>query len=154
MAAKEEISLAADDLRNAYPDLGNVVSTAERELLDDLIAAEHDDPDLYGNKLHLHRTQGFVRVAFRLAFWELLHAPSYEAALIDVANRGGDADTNGAITGALLGATHGEDGIPERWRQTVLEVLQDAPSSPWKDAYHPRRLIALADSVRDDRQDP
>jgi len=35
-------------------------------------------------------------------------------------NLGDDADTVGAITGALAGAVHGEAGIPARW----LAVLQ------------------------------
>ena len=39
-----------------------------------------------------------MRVAFRLAFWHLAHTPSYEAALIDTVNRGGDADTNAGRT--------------------------------------------------------
>ncbi len=109
-------------------------------LLEDLALAEQDDPQLYGPAVHLHRHQGFVRVAFRLAFWELLHAPSFEAALVDVVNRGGDADTNGAITGALLGARWGAGALPPRWTQPVLDAR---PPAPWDDAYHPRRLLAL-----------
>jgi ADP-ribosyl-[dinitrogen reductase] hydrolase len=35
-------------------------------------------------------------------------------------SRGGDTDTNACIAGALLGAVHGEQAIPERWRRTVL----------------------------------
>ena len=57
-------------------------------LAEDLYLATLPDPALWEL---LHAAQGFVRVAFRLAFWELLHAPSFEAALIDVVNRGGDA---------------------------------------------------------------
>ncbi len=79
----------------------------------------------------------------RIAFWELLHAPSIEAALIDVANRGGDADTNGAIAGALLGAVHGERAIPARWRRLVLHALENAAPSALRDTYHPARLLDL-----------
>jgi ADP-ribosylglycohydrolase len=84
-----------------------------------------------------------ARVALRLAFWELLHAPSFEAGLIDVVNRGSDADTNGAIASALLGAFHGERAIPRRWRVPVLEALEDDPPGPLRDLYHPRRLLDL-----------
>jgi ADP-ribosylglycohydrolase len=93
--------------------------------------------------LSLHHHQGFVRVAFRLAFWELVHAGSFEAGLIDVVNRGGDADTNGAVTGALLGSLYGEAHIPSTWRARVLDALQDEPPSPLRDTYHPRRLLDL-----------
>ena len=107
-------------------------------------AAEIDDPGLYGAAgSHIHRQQGFVRVAFRLAFWELMHVASFEETLVDVVNRGGDSDTNGAIAGGLLGACHGESAIPVRWSKVVLAALQDGPPGPWRDAYHPKVLMAL-----------
>ena len=84
-----------------------------------------------------------MRIAFRLAFWELLHAPSLEAALVDVANRGADADAHGAITGALLGAFYGEDAIPAEWKQLVLESMATVRGPLWT-LYHPRHLLALA----------
>jgi len=113
------------------------------DLVADLDAARADDPELYSEDLHLHRHQGFVRVAFRLAFWELLHAPSFEEGLVDVVNRGGDADTNGAIAGALLGAVHGEDAIPEAWRRAVVDALMGGPPGALRDRYHPRVLLGL-----------
>jgi ADP-ribosyl-[dinitrogen reductase] hydrolase len=115
------------------------------DLANDLDAARADDPQLYSLDLHLHHHQGFVRVAFRLAFWELLHARTFEDALLDVVNRGGDADTNGAITGALLGSMYGENRIPLRWREAVLNALQDSPPGPLRDLYHPRRLLDLVE---------
>ena len=60
----------------------------------DLDAAAAPDPDLYGTELHLVKMQGYVRVAFRLAFWQLVHAASFEAGRIDTVNRGGDADAS------------------------------------------------------------
>jgi ADP-ribosylglycohydrolase len=115
------------------------VKSALEALEEDLHWARKDDPDLYG-ALHIDKTQGFVRVAFRLAYWELWHASSFEEALVDVVNRGGDADTNGAIAGALLGACYGDDAIPKTWLDTVMQA---AP----KDAYSPERLLRLIDAV-------
>jgi ADP-ribosyl-[dinitrogen reductase] hydrolase len=40
---------------------------------------------------------------------------SFRTCLIDVVNRGGDADTTGAIAGMLAGATYGVDAIPKAW---------------------------------------
>jgi len=65
-----------------------------------------------------------ARSRTRPAFWELRWTPSCQAELVDVANRGGDADTNGAITGALLGARHGAAAIPAAWIQTVEAAPQ------------------------------
>jgi ADP-ribosylglycohydrolase len=106
------------------------------------------DPQLYGPELHIHDQAGFVRVAFRLAFWEMLHAPTFEAALVDVANRGGDADTNAAIAGALCGAVAGELEIPDAWKRLVLDALSDDLSSPFATDYHPRVLNDLVASIK------
>ena len=48
-----------------------------------------------------------------------------EDCLIDVVNRGGDADTTGAIAGMLAGAHQAPLAIPRRW----LSVL-DADTAP------------------------
>jgi ADP-ribosylglycohydrolase len=145
--AARALDLVASELAETEPEHADLVAEARGALHRGLEAARRDDPDLYGPELHLHRTQGFVRVAFRLAFWELSHAPSFESALVDVVNRGGDADTNGAITGALLGAVHGVSVIPERWTRAVLGALEDAPPGPLRDAFHPRTLVALAEPL-------
>ncbi len=51
-----------------------------------------------------------------------LSSDSFEDALIAAVNEGGDADTVGAITGALAGGYWGMDEIPARW----IDPLQDA----------------------------
>lgn len=148
-AAAEGCTRAAAILRAAWasePDDVAAVDAAERAIARDLAAASELDPDLYGTELHIHRTAGFVRVAFRLAFWHLLHTPSWQAALVDVASRGGDSDTNAAIVGALLGARDGLAAIPQAWRDRVLAAT--LPGSPaWAAAHHPRHLLALVDEV-------
>jgi ADP-ribosyl-[dinitrogen reductase] hydrolase len=69
----------------------------------------------------VQRQIGYVMTALRVAFWAAMTAPSFEQAVVDAANLGGDADTNAAITGALAGARFGAEAIPERW----LEPLHD-----------------------------
>lgn len=141
-AAELELRAAADLLRERHPDLVSHVDSAEEELGGDLALARMDDPELQDL---IHSAQGFVRVSLRLAFWVLEHAPSFEAGLVDVVNRGGDADTNGAIAGALLGALHGESAIPARWSEPVVQALADAPDHPLCAIYHPTRLLAALD---------
>lgn len=63
---------------------------------------------------------GWVRIAFHNAFFQALHAPSLEEGVVDTVGRGGDTDTNAAIAGALLGAIHGREALPLRWRRRVL----------------------------------
>ena len=69
---------------------------------------------------------GWVLIAFRNALWQLSHAENFEEAVVDTVMRGGDADTNAAICGALLGAAHGRNAIPERWVEDVLNCRPKA----------------------------
>ena len=45
-----------------------------------------------------------------------------EATLLSTINVGGDADTTGAMVGALLGALHGWSAFPEAWREGLEDV--------------------------------
>ncbi|MBA3397687.1 MAG: ADP-ribosylglycohydrolase family protein [Deltaproteobacteria bacterium] len=121
------------------------LASALADLDSDLDAALAREPGVYRAGMHVHRTAGFVRVAFRLAFWHAVHTPSWRDAVVDVASRGGDADTNTAIVGALLGARDGATAIPAAWCERVLGVDQPGPAA-WAAAHHPRHLLAL---VRD-----
>jgi ADP-ribosyl-[dinitrogen reductase] hydrolase len=70
-------------------------------------------------KWHRLKTSPFVVESICAAFWGLLQTNSFEEALIKVVNRGDDADSVGAITGALCGAHYGLLEIPERWLQVI-----------------------------------
>ncbi|MBV5276051.1 MAG: ADP-ribosyl-[dinitrogen reductase] hydrolase [Lamprocystis purpurea] len=63
---------------------------------------------------------GFLVETLRAVFQALFATDTFEGALIDVVNRGGDADTTGAILGMIAGALYGYDAIPRRWL-TALE---------------------------------
>lgn len=142
--AGAEIRIAARYLIERHREESQAIRAAEKALLTDLDSAADSDPHLYGPEIHLLHHAGFVRVAYRLAFWHLLHTRSFEDAVIDVVNRGGDADTNGAITGALLGAVYGESGIPPEWRERVLDALSgEQGAGPLGSAYHPQLLLRM-----------
>jgi ADP-ribosylglycohydrolase len=141
-AAQSGLSVAAPMLARSAADYVSEVADAKSLLLSDLEAAQQADPLLYGPELHLHRHYGHVRIAFRLAFWELIHAPSFEAGLVDVVNRGADADAHGAVTGALLGAFYGEEAIPAEWKRVVLDSMATVRGPLWN-LYHPRHLLPL-----------
>lgn len=82
--------------------------------------------------------QGWVLIAFQNALWQLLNAPSLEIALIGTAMRGGDTDTNAAIYGALLGAVHGIEAIPQRWIH-ALETCRPERGKPGVKQPRPER---------------
>ena len=43
----------------------------------------------------------------------------FEECVVDAVNRGGDADTTGALAGALAGAYYGEEELPRRWLRAL-----------------------------------
>ncbi|MDE6524095.1 MAG: ADP-ribosylglycohydrolase family protein, partial [Paramuribaculum sp.] len=56
---------------------------------------------------------GYTLRALSAALWCYWHAATFEDGLFAVVNEGGDADTNGAISCAILGAKFGLSSIPE-----------------------------------------
>ncbi len=58
---------------------------------------------------------GYIVETVQAVFQAFFDTDSFEDCLIDVVNRGGDADTTGAIAGMLAGAVYGLEGIPQRW---------------------------------------
>ncbi len=97
------------------------------EVVEALSAARLSRPD-YAT------AQGLVTVALQNAFYQLRHAAP-EPALVDTVRRGGDTDTNAAIAGALLGAVHGVESLPQRWRNAVLTCF---PVAGLPGCQHPR----------------
>jgi ADP-ribosyl-[dinitrogen reductase] hydrolase len=71
---------------------------------------------------------GSALAAIAIALAAFYNADDFEGGLVWAVNLGGDADTNGAVTGALLGARFGVSAIPPRWlealeRRDEIEVL-------------------------------
>jgi ADP-ribosyl-[dinitrogen reductase] hydrolase len=72
---------------------------------------------------------GYVADTMQTVLHHLTRTSSFEACLVAVVNQGGDADTTGAIAGAVAGALYGPPGLPRRWvkrldRSLVAELSQ------------------------------
>lgn len=74
------------------------------------------------------KSTGYDKDTFEAAIWAVRGAKSAEDAIIRAVNLGDDADTVGAVAGALAGAVWGADSLPERWVSQVAwaERLTDA----------------------------
>ena len=151
-AVHTELTSAAALLGQRHREFVWEIQEAVKVLKDDLALAQQEDPLLYGPELHLHYQEDFIRVAFRLAFWELFHAGGLQAGLLDVVNRGGHSSANGAIAGALLGAVYGDQEIPTSWSASLFEVPFHLQRGPHWELYHPRLLLALSDKVISNRE--
>ncbi len=64
---------------------------------------------------------GYVADTMQAVFQSFFDTDDFRGCLIDVVNRGGDADTTGAIAGMLAGALYGLEAIPKVW----LDALDD-----------------------------
>lgn len=84
-----------------------------------LYGALRETPSLAWEEL---RNGGYIVDTLVAGFWGLLHGEEFEDALVKVINRGNDADTCGAVAGALCGACYGIDGIPARWLRVLEET--------------------------------
>lgn len=61
------------------------------------------------------QTSGYIVDTVQTVFDAFFTTTSFEDCLLKVVNRGGDADTTGALAGQLAGALYGIDAIPDRW---------------------------------------
>lgn len=66
--------------------------------------------------------QGFVFFTAAVALRTAAEAPPFEGGLRAVVALGGDTDTNAAVTGALLGAHHGREGLPVEWLARLVDA--------------------------------
>jgi ADP-ribosyl-[dinitrogen reductase] hydrolase len=76
---------------------------------------------------------GYVVSTLQTSLHDALLAEDAEEAIVTAVNRGGDADTLGAVTGAVAGVRFGASALPDRW----VDALRTADGEP------------LADDLRD-----
>ncbi len=70
-------------------------------------------------------TRGFVLTTLLTSLYFFLTGQSsYEDTVLDVCAEGGSTDSLACLVGGLLGALHGTQRIPERWRQAVRNLDQ------------------------------
>lgn len=62
---------------------------------------------------------GYIVETLQAVFQALFDTTSFVDCLVDVVNRGGDADTTGAIAGMIAGALYGEVAIPALWLRVL-----------------------------------
>ncbi len=66
---------------------------------------------------------GYVADTLQTVLHHLFTTRDFEGCLTAVVNQGGDADTTGAIAGAIAGAYYGPEGLPARWLRRLDRAL-------------------------------
>ncbi|MFH1873208.1 MAG: ADP-ribosyl-[dinitrogen reductase] hydrolase [Pseudomonadota bacterium] len=69
---------------------------------------------------------GWVVETMQAVLQALVDVGGFENCLVDVVNRGGDADTTGAIAGMLAGALYGREALPARWLKALDAQVREA----------------------------
>ncbi|MCP4176394.1 MAG: ADP-ribosylglycohydrolase family protein, partial [bacterium] len=94
------------------------------------IAAKYDDrineyleyskaEDIAALELDEDKSIGYTLKAIAAGFWALKHI-DFKEAILKIVNQGGDADTNAAVAGAMLGAKLGYSNLPKDWIDGLL----------------------------------
>ena len=128
-------SAVAGDLARQVAGLADAYDDEDRRVSGTLREAIEAEPEEI-------MSSAFVLDTLRTALWAVLRSETFEEAVCLTVNLGNDADTVGAVTGALAGAVYGEAGIPPRWLAPLftreraaavadrLAALSAAPPSP------------------------
>ena len=116
-------------IKRRYPNTENadiLLSLMQKAI--DLSCSELDDLDA----IHLLGQGWVAEETLAIAIYCSLKYPKdMERALIAAVNHGGDSDSTGAVTGNILGASLGTEGIPQKFvenlelRDVILEVADD-----------------------------
>jgi len=85
---------------------------------------EHN-PKYYYDTKEIYNPSGFIAETLQAVLQCFYSTDSFESCLIKVVNRGGDADTTGAIAGMLAGACYGVKSIPKRWLKKLDQNIAD-----------------------------
>ena len=97
---------------------------ADRFVLHDLardLVTQH--PQFRFNDYRGHAS-GYVVETLQTVFHFFFTTASFEECLVGVVNQGGDADTTGAIAGALAGAFYGEAALPPLWLKRLDPAIR------------------------------
>ena len=117
----DQVVSTADHGRSLSQAIARTESLLDRPR-DQALAGLVEEANRHGAEPACRRpTMGFPPACIPACLYLFLVTDNFEEALTEVVNLGGDADSAGAILGALAGACYGVDAIPSRW----LEGLQN-----------------------------
>ena len=98
---------------------------------------------------------GYALASVVTALYLAMDAPTLERALIDAVNLGDDADTVGAMVGAVRGAADGAGAVPKRWREGLwakgafndrVEALVAGATEGWPaGGWRPKESLATSE---------
>lgn len=92
--------------------------------IDEWIELAYNNYEISALELDAKGSDAYTYRTLAAALWCYWHAESFESGLLSVVNEGGDADTNGAIACAILGAKYGFDTIPRYYIDNLHNEIE------------------------------
>lgn len=97
-------------------------------------------------------TMGFAAACIPTCLYLLMVTDSFEEAVMEAVNLGGDADNAGAIVGAMAGAYYGVGAIPDRWLDRLhnragVDLRAEALSRRTRDGLAIPELVATESAL-------
>jgi ADP-ribosyl-[dinitrogen reductase] hydrolase len=80
----------------------------------------------FGERPRRENPSGWIVETMQAVLQAVVDDRGFENCLVDVVNRGGDADTTGAIAGMLSGSFYGSKALPERWLKQLAPAVRYA----------------------------
>ena len=118
------ILVGEKDIRSAVDDAASVAAAYDPRILEYVNISKSGSLD--GLKLDEglepggQPAIGYTLKAMGAGLWAVLNSEDFEKGLVEIIREGGDADSNAAVAGALLGVRFGYSRIPERWKNGLL----------------------------------
>lgn len=104
-------NLVWHDRQLSYDEIRDIAQRYDNRILE-WVDAAYNSTDISMLDLDETYSIGYTLRTLSAALWCYWHSPSFEEGLLSVVNEGGDADTNGAIACAILGAKFGYTSFP------------------------------------------
>ena len=105
-------NLVWHDRQLSYDEIKDIAQRYDNRILE-WVDAAYNSSDISMLDMDETYSIGYTLRTLSAALWCYWHSSSFEEGLLSVVNEGGDADTNGAIACAILGAKFGFSSIPE-----------------------------------------
>lgn len=104
-------NLVWNDYKLTYHEIIEIAKKYDKRILE-WIDIAYQNEDISALDLDEPHSIGYTLKTLSAALWCYWHMSSFEEGLLTIVNEGGDADTNGAIACAILGAKFGYTSIP------------------------------------------
>ena len=118
-AACEFLALSVQDFLR-----GDSLQQVFRQRIRPLVAAH--PAYAFRDRPRRENPSGWVVETMQAVLQAVVDVGGFEHCLVDVVNRGGDADTTGAIAGMLAGALYGREALPARWLKALDPAVREA----------------------------